>query len=159
MRSSLKESGSDARESRPGGHRRGVSERKHVDEWWEAGTDSGELGRNIPDDFRLSFDLLRFLSTHPVILNMRRPVVIVTGASRFDYPNLLRKHSHSQPRSCRGIGLATTKTLLTEFNAIVGAISRSKPPELVQLEQAHGESLKIFQCDMFVDPLDPQETS
>ncbi|KAF9652184.1 short-chain dehydrogenase [Thelephora ganbajun] len=60
---------------------------------------------------------------------MTRPVVIVTGASR-------------------GIGLGVTKALLTEFNAIVGAISRSKPAELVQLEQAHGESLKIYQCDI-----------
>lgn len=60
---------------------------------------------------------------------MPRPVVIVTGASR-------------------GIGLAATKALLTEFNAIVGAISRSKPAELVQLEETHGESLKTFQCDI-----------
>lgn len=49
--------------------------------------------------------------------------------------------------------------LLTEFNAIVGAISRSKPAELIQLEQVHGESLKILQCDMSVDPPDLLETS
>jgi len=60
---------------------------------------------------------------------MDRPVVIVTGASR-------------------GIGLGVTRALLTEFNAVVGAISRSKPAELVQLEQAHGGSLTIFQCDI-----------
>lgn len=88
---------------------------------------------------------------------MSRPVVIVTGASRFDYPNLFR--NSLRRCSCRGIGLAATRVLLTEFDAIVGAISRSKPAELVQLEQAHGESLKVFQCDMSVDPLDLQETS
>ena len=51
----------------------------------------------------------------------------------------------------RGIGLGVTKALLTEFNAIVGAISRSKPAELAQLEQAHGGSLEVYQCDMSVD--------
>jgi len=60
---------------------------------------------------------------------MPRPVVIVTGASR-------------------GIGLGVTKALLTEFNAVVATISRSKPPELVQLEEAHGGSLTTYQCDI-----------
>jgi len=56
-------------------------------------------------------------------------VVIVTGASR-------------------GIGLGVARALLTESNAIVGAISRSKPTELAQLEQAHEGSLEVYQCDI-----------
>lgn len=82
--------------------------------------------------------------------NMARPVVIVTGASRFDYL-IISSELVCLSCSCRGIGLGVTRALLVEYNAIVGAISRSKPAELVQLEQAHGESLKTFQCDMSVD--------
>lgn len=49
----------------------------------------------------------------------------------------------------RGIGLATVKSLL-EQNAVVVALSRSSPPELVQLVGAHKDSLTTFQCDVFV---------
>jgi len=64
---------------------------------------------------------------------MSRPVIIVTGASR-------------------GIGLATVKCLLVEHNAIVAAISRSSPPELVQLAEAHKGSLSTYQCDIASEP-------
>ena len=84
-------------------------------------------------------------------------MVIVTGASRFDYPP--SSETAHNICSCRGIGLAVTKALLTEFNAIVGAISRSKPAELVHLEQVHGESLKTFQCDVSVDSQTRKEAS
>jgi len=59
---------------------------------------------------------------------MTRPVVIVTGGSR-------------------GIGLATVKSLL-EKDAVVAALSRTAPSELVQLEQAYKGSLQTFQCDI-----------
>jgi len=60
---------------------------------------------------------------------MSRPVVIVTGASR-------------------GIGLATVKSLLTEHNAIVAALSRTAPPELTELAETHKGSLSIYRCDI-----------
>lgn len=92
MRSGLKESRSDARESRPGGHRRGYRKEN-------TSTSGGKrerarnLGRNIPDNFRsISSDALH---AHPVVSNMSRPVVIVTGASRFDYLNLPGKYSQA----------------------------------------------------------------
>lgn len=54
----------------------------------------------------------------------------------------------SRPR--RGIGLAVTRFLLTELGAIVVGISRSRTPELEQLEQAHSSAgdLLLFQCDV-----------
>jgi len=57
---------------------------------------------------------------------VRKAVVFVTGASR-------------------GIGLAITKLLLTEFSANVVTLSRSKTPELVSLQEAHSESLMNLQ--------------
>jgi len=58
----------------------------------------------------------------------RRPVIIVTGASK-------------------GIGLATTSILIRKFNANVVALSRSKTRELVQLE-AESKALLVIECDV-----------
>ncbi|TFK29410.1 short-chain dehydrogenase [Coprinopsis marcescibilis] len=60
---------------------------------------------------------------------MHKPVVIVTGASK-------------------GIGLAVTKHLIREFGAHVIAISRSRTPELVQLDRSAPNNLEIIECDV-----------
>ncbi|KAG6857103.1 hypothetical protein H0H87_009664 [Tephrocybe sp. NHM501043] len=57
---------------------------------------------------------------------LRKPVVIITGASR-------------------GIGLAVTRLLLNEFNARVVALSRSQTPELAALAS---DNLLIIPCDV-----------
>lgn len=54
--------------------------------------------------------------------NQRKPVVVVTGASK-------------------GIGLAVTKILLESLDAIVVAISRTRTPELVELLKTHTSTL------------------
>ncbi|KAG6917914.1 hypothetical protein DXG01_000523 [Tephrocybe rancida] len=59
---------------------------------------------------------------------IRKPVVVITGASR-------------------GIGLAVTRLLLTEFNAQVVALSRTQTPELVALAS---DDLLILLCDVSV---------
>lgn len=82
----LEESGSDARESRPGSHRRGYRKENTSASGGEC-EGVRDLGRNIPDGFPKGFQSIssdaysiRFLSP-----KMTRPVVIVTGASRFDF--------------------------------------------------------------------------
>ncbi|KAF8872870.1 short-chain dehydrogenase [Infundibulicybe gibba] len=60
----------------------------------------------------------------------RKPVVIVTGASR-------------------GIGLAVTKHLLHKFNAQVVALARTQTPELVELTSP---DLLFIQCDVADEP-------
>ncbi|KAF9485287.1 NAD(P)-binding protein [Pholiota conissans] len=55
-----------------------------------------------------------------------KPVVLVTGASK-------------------GIGLAVTRHLLHKFNANVIAVSRTRTPELLEL---NSESLQIIECDV-----------
>lgn len=69
-----------------------------------------------------------------------RPVVIVTGASK-------------------GIGLAVTKILLTEFHATVVSLSRSTTPELEQLAQAHSDNLLVIPCDVTDVPAVDQAVS
>ncbi|KAK0486864.1 hypothetical protein EDD18DRAFT_651436 [Armillaria luteobubalina] len=59
-------------------------------------------------------------------MSNRKPVVVVTGASR-------------------GIGLAVVKILLETFNANVAAISRTRTPEL---EALASDSLLHIQCDV-----------
>ncbi|EAU84850.2 short-chain dehydrogenase [Coprinopsis cinerea okayama7 len=59
---------------------------------------------------------------------MHKPVVVVTGASK-------------------GIGLAVTRHLINEFNAVVVAISRSRSPELAEIELAT-ESVDFIECDI-----------
>ncbi|KAI0732938.1 hypothetical protein C8Q72DRAFT_773363 [Fomitopsis betulina] len=54
----------------------------------------------------------------------RNPVVLITGASK-------------------GLGLAATKILLTEFNAKVVALSRSETVALTELRENHADSLLI----------------
>ncbi|KAH9938188.1 short-chain dehydrogenase [Fomitopsis serialis] len=58
-----------------------------------------------------------------------KPVVLITGASK-------------------GLGLAATKILLTEFNANVVALSRSETVELTELKQYHPEALLITKGDV-----------
>ncbi|KAF8076471.1 hypothetical protein FPV67DRAFT_418892 [Lyophyllum atratum] len=58
--------------------------------------------------------------------SFRKPVVVVTGASR-------------------GIGLAVTRLLLKTFNARVVALSRSQTPELLALAS---DDLLIIPCDV-----------
>ncbi|KAI0081735.1 short-chain dehydrogenase [Panus rudis PR-1116 ss-1] len=59
----------------------------------------------------------------------RKPVVVVTGASK-------------------GIGLAVTRLLLTEFEAIVVALSRTRSPELLELRASHSSALLSVECDV-----------
>ncbi|KAF8872866.1 hypothetical protein BD779DRAFT_1452409 [Infundibulicybe gibba] len=60
----------------------------------------------------------------------RKPVVIVTGASR-------------------GIGLAVTKHLLHKFNAKVVALARAQTPELLELASL---DLLFIECDIANEP-------
>ncbi|TDL29567.1 short-chain dehydrogenase [Rickenella mellea] len=59
----------------------------------------------------------------------RKPVVVITGASK-------------------GIGLAVTKILLEDFNAIVVALSRTRTPELLDLLNRHQSTLMTFEADV-----------
>ncbi|KAH8105882.1 short-chain dehydrogenase [Cristinia sonorae] len=63
----------------------------------------------------------------------RKPVVIVTGASK-------------------GIGLAVARILLDKFNSNVVAISRTRTPELGELHNAHAESLMVHECNVTDTP-------
>ncbi|KAF5387767.1 hypothetical protein D9615_000472 [Tricholomella constricta] len=58
--------------------------------------------------------------------SLRKPVIVITGASR-------------------GIGLAVTRLLLKDFNARVVALSRSQTPELLALAS---DDLLIVPCDI-----------
>src|SRR5438477_5317116 len=49
----------------------------------------------------------------------------------------------------RGIGLAVTNILLTEFGAVVAALSRTKTLELSELEAKHS-ALLFSECDVSV---------
>ncbi|KAG5648999.1 hypothetical protein DXG03_000348 [Asterophora parasitica] len=60
--------------------------------------------------------------------SFRKPVVVITGASR-------------------GIGLAVTRLLLKNFNARVVALSRSQTPELLALAS---DDLLIVPCDVLI---------
>ncbi|OBZ70436.1 putative oxidoreductase C30D10.05c [Grifola frondosa] len=60
---------------------------------------------------------------------VEKPVVVVTGASK-------------------GLGLAITKILLEEFNAVVVALSRSQNPGMAELHKAHHDSLLLLECDV-----------
>lgn len=89
MRPSLKENRSDTRESRPCSHRRGYRKENTSTETGTAKVWGGTFRMMI---FSLSFDLSRrasrlFFSHQSHKIYMTRPVVIVTGASRFDYSN------------------------------------------------------------------------
>ncbi|EPT03754.1 NAD-binding protein [Fomitopsis schrenkii] len=59
----------------------------------------------------------------------RNPVVLITGASK-------------------GLGLAATKILLTEFDAKVVALSRSETVELTELRKHHADSLLLAKGDV-----------
>ncbi|KAH8113257.1 short-chain dehydrogenase [Phellopilus nigrolimitatus] len=63
----------------------------------------------------------------------RRPVVVVTGASK-------------------GLGLAVATTLLDSFNAIVVSISRSRSPELLSLLEKHPAALLTIEADVADEP-------
>ncbi|KAH7920162.1 short-chain dehydrogenase [Leucogyrophana mollusca] len=60
---------------------------------------------------------------------MSKPVVVITGASK-------------------GIGLAVTRSLLEEHNAIVVALSRTRTPELDALFAANSHTLLVVECDV-----------
>ncbi|KAG8865223.1 hypothetical protein FRB96_000113 [Tulasnella sp. 330] len=60
---------------------------------------------------------------------MSRPVVLVTGASR-------------------GIGLAVTRILLSNFSADVVAFQRTVSPELKKLKESNDRALTIFEGDV-----------
>jgi len=61
--------------------------------------------------------------------SQRKPVVIVTGASK-------------------GIGLAVTRILLESLGSIVVAISRTRTPEIVQLLKTHASTLFPIECSV-----------
>ena len=80
--------------------------------------------------------------------------------SQFSHPyhRRVQVHCHSSrvsrarwlSRCRRGLGLAATKILLTEFNAKVVALSRSETVELTELRQRHADSLLITKGDVLV---------
>ncbi|TFK55951.1 short-chain dehydrogenase [Heliocybe sulcata] len=61
--------------------------------------------------------------------SQRKPVVVVTGASK-------------------GIGLAVTRILLESLDAVVVAISRTKTAELEDLSKAHISTLSTVECSV-----------
>ena len=80
----------------------------------------------------------------------RKPVVVITGASKYAPALPLIPPPLTRPRPCRGIGLAVSTLLLDKFAAYVVGISRHRSPDLDALAASHPDAFLHIECDMSV---------